>query len=77
METAIFILSVALVFLLLSIVFFFVFPDMTSGGQIFDDFIIEHVSSTGGNKSAELMLFFILSVACILLTKRWQRGTLF
>lgn len=68
METAILILSVCLALLLMAVIFYGVFPDITAAGQIFDDFIIENVSSTGGNKSAELMLFSVLAVACMILT---------
>lgn len=68
METAIIILSVCLPLLLMAVIFYAVFPDITAAGQIFDDFIIENVSSSGGNKSAELMLFRALAVACIILT---------
>ena len=68
METVIFILSVCLPLLLMFGVFYMVFPDVAAGRQIFDDFIIENVSSSGGNKSGELMLFRILAIACIILT---------
>lgn len=68
METAIFILSISIPFIALFAVFYRVFPDMATTAQVFDDFIIENVSSAGYNKSAELTLFRILSIACIIIT---------
>lgn len=68
METSILIISVCLPLLLMAVVFYAVFPNMAAGGQIFDDFIIENVSSSGGDKSAELLLFRLLSISCIILT---------
>ncbi len=68
METAIFILSICIPVIALFAVFYHVFPDMATTTQVFDDFIIENVSSSGYNKSAELTLFRILAIACIVAT---------
>ena len=68
METAIFILSICIPLIALFAVFYHVFPDVATTTQVFDDFIIENVSSAGFNKSAELTLFRILAIACIIAT---------
>lgn len=68
METAIFILSICIPVIALFAVFYHVFPGMATTAQVFDDFIIENVSSSGYNKSAELTLFRILAIACIVAT---------
>ena len=68
METAIFILSICIPLISLFAVFYHVFPDVATTTQMFDDFIIENVSSAGFNKSAELTLFRILAIACIIAT---------
>ncbi len=68
METAIFVLSICIPLIVLFAVFYRVFPDMATTAQAFDDFIIENVSSAGFNKSAELTLFRILAIACIIAT---------
>lgn len=74
MEAAIFILSICIPLIAMFFVFYQVFPDMAESTQMFDDFIIENVSSTGYNKSAELTLFRILAVACIILTALFVCG---
>lgn len=68
METTIFIFSICISGIAMFLVFYHIFPDMAQSPQIFNDFIIENVSSTGYNKSAELMLFRILAIACMILT---------
>ena len=68
METAILLFSVCASAFIMFLLFYRVFPDMAQSTQIFDDFIIENVSSVGYNKSAELMLFRLLAVACMILT---------
>lgn len=67
METAIFILSICIPVIVLFAVFYHAFPAIATTPQIFDDFIIENVSSAGYNKSAELTLFRILAIACMIM----------
>jgi len=68
MEALTFILSICIPVVLLFFVFIRVFPGMAETPQIFDDFIIENVSSAGYNKSAELMLFRVIAMICMALT---------
>ncbi len=68
MGTLTFILSIFLPILAMFVVFYHVFPSLAEHAQVFDDLIIENVSSAGYNKSAELMLFRILAIACLVLT---------
>ena len=68
MQALTFIFSICIPMAAMFAVFYKVFPALAESPQIFDDFIIENVSRTGYNKSAEITLFRIIAVSCILLT---------
>ncbi len=68
MKAFTFILCIFLPVIAMFFVFHEVFPQVSQTPQIFDDFIIENVSSTGYNKSAEITLFWVMAACCTLLT---------
>ncbi len=68
MKALTFIFSICIPIAAMFAVFYKVFPALAESPQIFDDFIIENVSQSGYNKSAEISLFWVIAVSCILLT---------
>lgn len=68
MTVVLFFLSIFIPLALMFSFFYKVFPAISTGTQIFEDFIIDHVAAYGLNKSGELSLFRSTAFVCILLT---------